>query len=146
MSGMQSRLRSTLRFLAHGRAERTTSGRAFNIPVKQEVTNEVVELDGVLLVRLGGCSAMQVKLEANSDNVLMRVVPIAEATRLDNDAAWQAATDSQLRSWFGNGAIWQWLLAKGVDLESIGRRLDRAAAPAEQAPRKPAALALRAAP
>jgi len=94
-------------------------------------------------VRLGGCSAMHVKLEANRESVLMRVVPMAEATRLNSDASWQAATDSQFRSWIGsNSAIWQWLLAKGVDIESVGRRLDASKA-LPSAPRTSALYALR---
>jgi len=127
---MQNPIRKAFRFLASGHTQRADSNRAFNIPVKQEVTNEVLELDGVLLVRLGGCSTMQVKLEPNRESVLTRVVPMAEATRLDSNAPWQAASDSELRSWIGySGAIWQWLLAKGLDIESIGRRLEASAEP-----------------
>jgi len=141
---MTNRVRSTFRFLSRGRADGFKSARPFNVPVKQEVTNEVVEVDGVLLVRLGGCSAMQLKL-ATPDTVLMRVVPMAEATRLDGNAPWQPATDAQLRSWIASGgAVWQWLLAKGLDVETIGRRLEANAALEELVLRRPPMFALRA--
>ena len=141
---MQNRLRSTFRFLARGGGAHANSGRACNIPLKQEVTNEVVELDGVLLVRLGGCSAMQVRLDGDERSVLMRVVPMGEATRLESEAPWQPATDAQLRSWIGyGGAIWQWLLAKGLDAETIGRRLEASSTPEPVIPRRPSMLALR---
>lgn len=104
---------------------RTKAQSSFDIPFKQEVTNEVSELDGMLLVRLGGCSAMQVRLEPeHAESVLIRIVPMARATNLRGDAPWQIATDSQLLSWSqSRPAIWTWLLAKGIDSEKVERRL-----------------------
>jgi hypothetical protein len=91
------------------------------------VADEVSEYAGVLLVRLSGGSAMQVQLPAEADGVLIRTVPIAKATRMDGDSPWQTAPDSQLRAWIQSGsAIWQWLLAKGVDGDKIARRLAEA--------------------
>ena len=97
---------------------------SFEIPLQQEVTNEVAEREGILLVRLGGCSAMQVRLEPDRDNVTFRIVPIAKATQIQSDTPWQIASESQLRAWIqSSGAIWQWLLAKGVDREKIEQRV-----------------------
>jgi hypothetical protein len=97
---------------------------SFDIPLKEEVTNEVAEREGVLLVRLGGCSAMQVRVEPDRDNVTFRIVPIAKATQIQSDAPWQIASESQLGAWMQSCcAIWQWLLAKGVDREKFGQRL-----------------------
>jgi hypothetical protein len=98
---------------------------SFDIPFKQEVTNEVSELEGILLVRLGGCSAMQVRLELeHHDCVLIRIVPMARATHLQGDAPWQIATDVQLQSWIqSDSAIWQWLVARGIDSDKVERRV-----------------------
>jgi hypothetical protein len=106
---------------------------SFEIPFKQEVTNEVSELDGILLVRLGGCSAMQVRLELDRpESVLIRIVPMAKATHLHGDAPWQTATDSQLQSWSQSGsAIWTWLLTKGIDSGKIERRLETLPSPTQ---------------
>jgi hypothetical protein len=88
------------------------------------VADEVSEQAGVLLVRLGGGSAMQVRPQPDGASVLIRIVPIAKATQLEGDAIWQLASDSWLRTWVqSNSAIWHWLLAKGVDGEKILRRL-----------------------
>ena len=96
---------------------------AFDIPFKQEVTNEVSELAGTLLVRLGGCSAMQVRPEPeHRESVLIRIVPMARATHLQGDAPWQNAADVQ--SWIqSDSAIWQWLVARGIDCDKVERRL-----------------------
>jgi hypothetical protein len=88
------------------------------------VADEVSEQAGVLLVRLGGGSAMQVRPQPDGASVLIRIVSIAKATQLEGDAIWQLASDSWLRTWVqSNSAIWHWLLAKGVDGEKILRRL-----------------------
>jgi len=106
---------------------------SFDIPFKQEVTNEVSELDGILLVRLGGCSAMQVRLEPeHAESVLIRIVPIARATHLHGDTPWQAATDFQIQTWSQTGsAIWTWLLARGIDSDEVERRLAALPPPAQ---------------
>jgi hypothetical protein len=116
------------------RGERGKTKRAFDIPFKQEVTNEVLEVDGVLLVRLGGCSTMQVRTESATDRILLRIVPMANARLLESDAPWQIASDSQLRSWMqSDGAIWRWLLARGIDSVKIEQRLAESAVAAPQA-------------
>jgi len=104
---------------------------SFDIPFKQEVTNEVSELEGILLVRLGGCSAMQVRLELGSpESVLIRIVPMARATHLQGDAPWQSATDVQLQSWIqSDSAVWEWLVARGIDSGKIERRLEALPSP-----------------
>jgi hypothetical protein len=97
---------------------------SFRIPFRQEVTNEVTEMEGTLLVRLGGASAMQVRVEEDKEHVLIRTVPIAKATLLHDDANWHVATDSQLWSWIqSESAIGQWLLAHGIDSYKIERRV-----------------------
>ena len=103
------------------------TGRRLPLANSVVVADEVSEYAGVLLVRLSGGSAMQVQLPAEADGVLIRTVPIAKATRMDGDSPWQTAPDSQLRAWIQSGsAIWQWLLAKGVDGDKIARRLAEA--------------------
>jgi hypothetical protein len=104
---------------------------SFDIPLKQEVTNEVSELDGILLVRLGGCSAMQVRLEPeHPESVLIRIVPMARATQLQGDALWQIATDVQLQNWIqSDSALWDWLVARGIDSGKVERRLEALPAP-----------------
>jgi hypothetical protein len=100
------------------------TGRRLPLASSVDVADEVSEHAGMLLVRLSGGSAMQVQLPAEADGVLIRTVPIAKATRMDGDSPWQTAPDSQLRAWIQSGsAIWQWLLAKGVDGDKIARRL-----------------------
>ncbi len=87
-----------------------------NFPFKPEVTNEVSECNGILLVRLGRGSAMQVRMQTDRAGVLIRTVPIAQATQLDGGAPWQTASDVQLRSWIqSDSAVWRWLLAKGIN-------------------------------
>jgi hypothetical protein len=88
------------------------------------VADEVSEQSGVLLVRLGGGSAMQVRPQPDGASVLIRIVPIAKATQLEGDASWEVASDSWLQKWAqSNSAIWHWLLAKGIDGEKILRQL-----------------------
>lgn len=113
------------------------------IPFRQEVTNEVLEQDGILLVRLGGASAMQMRLEQDQENVLIRIVPIAKATTVHDDAPWHVATDSQLLTWLQpESAIGQWLLARGIDSDKIERRVSASLALKPPA-RRPAFFFLR---
>jgi hypothetical protein len=87
---------------------------AESVSSQPDVTNEVSEHEGTLLVRLGHGSAMQVRRNPDRATVLVRVVPIAKATHLEGDSPWQVAPDSQLRTWIAQGsAIGQWLLSKG---------------------------------
>lgn len=77
-------------------------------------TDEVCEHRGVLLVRMGRGSAMQVRL-VNDETVLYRIVPIANVTRVEDDAAWQRASDAQLRAWLrDDSSIGLWLVSKGL--------------------------------
>ena len=101
----------------------TVSG--FDVPYREQVTDEVLELDGVLLVRMGRCSAMQVKLDREC--VMVRVVPMVEATRLDSDAPWQAASERQIESWVRSaGAVWRWLLSKGYRTATVTAAVEAA--------------------
>ncbi|MGP0070919.1 MAG: hypothetical protein ACLPWF_03160 [Bryobacteraceae bacterium] len=87
---------------------------AAEAPFKQDMTNEVSERDGVLLVRLGRGFAMQVRRNSDGTGVLLRIVPMTKATQLEGDSPWQVAPDSQLREWIEqDSAIGRWLLAKG---------------------------------
>lgn len=57
---------------------------------------------------------MQVRL-VNDETVLYRIVPIANVTRLEDDAAWQRASDAQLRAWLrDDSSIGLWLVSKGL--------------------------------
>jgi hypothetical protein len=106
------------------------AGRRLPVASSVDIADEVSEHAGVLLVRLRGGSAMQVQLPMEADGVLIRTVPIAKATQVDGDSPWQTAPDSQLWAWIQSGsAIWQWLLAKGVDGDKIARRLAEASMP-----------------
>jgi hypothetical protein len=110
----------------------------------RDVTNEVSEYEGVLLVRLGRGSAMQVRMGSERPTVLFRVVPIAKATQLESDSPWQVASDSQLRAWIHpDSAIGRWLVAKGVDSDRIARPLDENALPAASRLRRFSFLALK---
>jgi hypothetical protein len=92
------------------------------------VADEVSEYESVLLVRLSGGSAMQIQLDAEPGRVLIRTVPIAKARQLEGDPPWQMASDSQLRAWIQSGsAIWHWLLGKGIDGDTVARRLAESA-------------------
>lgn len=126
-------LAKLLSFLSKRPTQRPSASNSFQIPFKQEVTNEVSELDGILLVRLGGCSAMQVRLEPDRDRVFMRIVPLAKATNLQGDCLWQPVNDVQLRAWIESDfAIWRWLLSKGIDRDKIERRLEASAWPKQR--------------
>jgi hypothetical protein len=134
MPGQLARLVGCL--TPHFRSQRPTVNSSFDIPFKQDVTNEVSEYAGILLVRLGGCSTMQVRLQPDGESVLIRIVPMAKATRIEGEAPWQAAPDSQMRAWIqSESAVWQWLIAKGID-EGKARRLAESTLPvAPPAPR-----------
>ncbi|MGB6943675.1 MAG: hypothetical protein WBE37_14845 [Bryobacteraceae bacterium] len=99
-------------------------------PARADIMDEVSERAGTLLVRLNRGSAMQVRLQPDSGSVLIRTVPIAKVTQLAGDSPWQTASDFQLRTWIESGsAVWQWLLAQGVDSDRIVKRLDESIAP-----------------
>ena len=91
----------------------------------RDVTDEVSEYKGVLLVRMGRGSAMQMRIQPNPASVWFRIVPISKATQLEGDSPWQAPSDSQLRAWIHpDSAIGRWLLAKGM-----AKQLDEGASP-----------------
>jgi hypothetical protein len=103
------------------------------------VPEEVSEYKGILLVRLGRGSAMQLRIQPDQASVLFRIVPISKATQLEGDSPWQAASDSQLRAWIHpDSAIGRWL-AKSMDL---AKQLDEIA-PMTSRSRGPSLLALR---
>jgi len=78
--------------------------------------NEVSEHAGVLLVRLGRGSAMQVRYDPDGPRALFRIVPIATASQLSGDAPWRAASGAQLQGWVdSDSAVGRWLLSKGLD-------------------------------
>jgi hypothetical protein len=84
------------------------------------VTDEVSEHKGVLLVRLGRGSAMQVRLASDGAGVLHRTVPMAQATRVEDDSHWQFASDEQLRGWIDQAsAVGRWLLAQGLRYDRV---------------------------
>lgn len=102
----------------------------FENALSKEETNEVSEYDGILVVRLGRGSAMQIRLQPDRASVLTRTVPLGKATRLESDSTWQAASDSLLRSWMqSETTIWQWLVGKGADGDAIARRIAESSAP-----------------
>ena len=111
-------------------------GTARHIPAGPvTVAEEVSEQAGVLLVRLAAGSAMQVRPQPDGASVLIRIVPIAQATQVESDAMWQVASDSWLRTWVqSNSAIWHWLLAEGIDGEKILRQLAGGPLPATSLP------------
>lgn len=79
----------------------------------QSVMNEVSEHEGVLLVRLGRGSAMQVRFD--DARTLFRIVPIARVSQLNGDAPWHAASHAQLQAWVhSDSAVGRWLLSKGL--------------------------------
>jgi hypothetical protein len=97
---------------------------------KDEMTNEVSEYDGILLVRMGRGSAMQIRLQPDRASILTRTVPLASATRLESDSPWQAASDFLLRSWIhSDTAVWRWLLVKGADGDAIASRIAQSPPP-----------------
>lgn len=99
-------------------------------PARTDIVDEVSERAGTLLVRLNRGSVMQVRLHPDTGGVLIRTVPIAKATQLAGDSPWQAASDSELRAWMQSGsAIWQWLLAQGIDGGTVVKRVDENIAP-----------------
>jgi hypothetical protein len=79
-----------------------------------EITNEVTEYKGILLMRLRRGSAMQVRLEPDGLSVFFRIVPIGKATQVETDSAWQVASEWQVRSWIqSDSAIGRWLSGSG---------------------------------
>jgi hypothetical protein len=112
---MPRQLARVLGFLSpRPRIQQSNLEGPIRLPFKPEVTNEVSECNGILLVRLGRGSAMQVRLQPDRA-VSIRTVPIAQATQLEGGAPWQTASDAQLRSWIqSDSAVWRWLLAKGI--------------------------------
>lgn len=82
--------------------------------------NEVSEHEGVLLVRLGRGSVMQVRFEPPVDSktarALCRIVPIASASQLGGGAPWHAPSEAQLQTWTrSDSAFGRWLLSKGIE-------------------------------
>ena len=85
----------------------------------RDVTDEVSEYKGALLVRMGRGSAMQMRTQPDPASVWFRIVPISKATQLEGDSPWQAASESQLRAWIHpDSAIGRWLLARGMTVAS----------------------------
>jgi hypothetical protein len=108
---------------------RAGRNRKEQAPFQPDVTNEVSERAGVLLVRLGRGSAMQVRLAADGASVLCRTVPIARAMQVEDVSEWQLAPESQLRGWIERkSAIGRWLLAKGLRYNRVAEQLTEAAA------------------
>jgi hypothetical protein len=98
--------------------------------------DEVSERAGTLLVRLNRGVAMQVRLQPDTGGVLIRTVPIANVTQLAGDSPWQSASDFQLLAWIQSGsAVWQWLLAQGIDGDIV-KRLDESIAPPVSLPHR----------
>jgi hypothetical protein len=106
-----------------------------------DVTDEVSEYKGALLVRMGRGSAMQMRIQQDQGSVWFRIVPISNATQLEDDSPWHAASDSQLRAWIHpESAIGRWLLAKGVVVTKgvdLAKQLDDRALPLTSRSRRP---------
>jgi len=110
----------------------------------QDVTNEVSEYKGALLVRLGRGCAMQMRVRPNPTGVSFRIVPMSKAMQLEDDSPWQDASDSQLRAWMNpDSAIGRWLLAKGVAGGQIAGKGLQSVWPKKSHPTRPSILALR---
>ncbi len=112
----------------------------------RDVTDEVSEYKGILLVRMGRGSAMQMRIQPDQASVWFRVVPISKATQLEGDSPWQIATESQLRAWIHpDSAIGRWLLVKGIVVAKgmdLAKQLDEIT-PVTSRSRSPSLLALR---
>lgn len=81
--------------------------------------NEVSEHQGVLLVRLGRGSAMQVRYDPERSCALFRIVPISKVSQLNGDAAWRTASEAQLQDWIdSDSALGRWVLSKGLAREN----------------------------
>ena len=79
-------------------------------------------------VRLGQVRLGQVRL-GDDKTVLYRIVPIANVTRVEDDTAWQRASDTQVRAWLqGNSSIGLWLAGKGLRHGAQSEQLAAAAA------------------
>ncbi len=112
-----------------------------------DVTDEVSEYKGVLLVRMGRGSAMQMRIQQDQASVWFRIVPISKVTQLEDDSPWQAASDSQLRAWIHpDSAIGRWLLAKGIVVAKgvdLAKQLNESALPLTSRSRRASLRALR---
>jgi hypothetical protein len=96
------------------------------------LSDEISEYNGVLLVRLGAGRAMQVRLRGS--DVLTRTVPIAKAMQIGEYSPWQVASAGCVQAWIqSNAAIWQWLVAKGIDVGATKGRLAEAMIPRHNA-------------
>ena len=101
----------------------------FRPDLKLDPTQEVSEHQGVLLVRLGRGSAMQVRVTADAAAALYRIVAIATVKHVDDDRAWQRASDGQIRAWLHDDSpIGRWLRAKGFECDPVAGPLAHAAA------------------
>ena len=110
----------------------------------KNVTDEVSEHKGALLVRLGRGCAMQMRVRPNLAGVMFRIVPISSALQLDDDSPWQDASDPQLSAWsHPDSAIGRWLLAQGIDGGRIAEQTLENALPPKPLPRRPSFQALR---
>jgi hypothetical protein len=94
----------------------------FGFPVRQPRSqpdstelNEVSEHEGILLVRLGRGSAMQVRVQCDGAGAAFRIVPIAEAKQVSGEVPWLVASDTQLEAWIQpDSTIGRWLIANGL--------------------------------
>jgi len=102
---------------------RAPSPAAHSNPLFEDyLSDEVSEHDGVLLVRLGAGRAMQVRL--GGSEILTRTVPMATATLVGEHPPWEIAPANCIQAWIqSNAAIWQWLVAKGIDVGETKSRL-----------------------
>jgi hypothetical protein len=101
-------------------------------PLESCFSEEISEYHGILLVRLNAGRALQVRLRES--DVLTRTVPIAKATQFGEDPPWQLASAANVWAWIqSNAAIWQWLVAKGIDREATKKRLNEAMLPRRNA-------------
>lgn len=108
-------------------------GPIVGTPFESCWSDEISEFDGVLLVRLGACRAMQVRLLGS--DVLTRTVPIAKAMLIGEPPPWQIASASCVQAWIqSNAPIWRWLVAKGIDVGGTKARLAEAMVPRYNAP------------
>jgi hypothetical protein len=148
-SKMPRQLARLFGFLAQRHNTELPKTGSSSIPFKQDLTNEVLEHEGVLMVRLGRGSAMQMRLDPDRTGVVFRIVPIAKATRLEGDSTWHVVSDSQLRTWIHpDSAIGQWLmgkglLSKGIDSDKTARELGEGVLPMTSPSRRVPFLALR---
>jgi hypothetical protein len=127
---MRGRLVRLFGFVAaRQRTPRTAGNLAADTPFGDYLSDEVSEYDGILLVRLAAGRAMQVRLRG--PEILTRTVPIATAMQIGEHPPWQLASAGCVQAWIqSNAAIWQWLLAKGVDAGETTSQLANGMPPA----------------